>query len=109
MLAIPTPEEAYSSVKVALNGVSYTFEYNFNFYSNMWFLDIYLNDSPVILNQALLNQTIISYRQHMKNLDHGYLTIGCRENYIKQDVVGFRELGIGKPFTLFYVSNEEVD
>lgn len=107
MIKIPTPTTAYASHKVSLSGKTYDFTFRYNSYSGVWYLDIYLNGTSVILGQALLNRNPLFYGKPVKNFDHGILMVIKSTDV--PDPLGRDNLGVSKIYTLYYIPNEELD
>ena len=106
MLQIPTPETPYSKIKVALNGVSYDFHYRYNFTADYWTLDIYLNDTPIVLGEALLSNSPLMNGTPRVNFQKGILIV-FRNNPRVKSKVTLDNLGIGKDYTLYYLDEED--
>ncbi len=107
MIKIPSPTSAYAEHKVPLAGVTYSFVYRWNGTAAVWMLDIYLNNSPVILGQALLPQSALFYGKPITNFDHGALVVLPNVNTTEK--LGRDNLGINKLYTLYYISNKELE
>jgi hypothetical protein len=107
MIKIPSPTSAYADHKVSLAGVTYSFVYRWNGVAAVWMLDIYLNNTPVILGQALLSQSALFYAKPIPNFTHGVLIV--LPNTKTKERLGRDNLGINKLYTLYYFSNKELE
>jgi len=107
MIKIPSPTSSYAEHKVSLAGVTYSFVYKWNATAAVWMLDIYLNNAPVILGQALLHLSVLFYGKPITNFDHGILVV--LSNTDTKEKLGRNNLGINKPYTLYYFSNKELE
>lgn len=105
MIILPTPTSSWVTHKASLAGKTYKLTYRFNEYQQRWMLDIYLNDTPVILGQMIIEGSILFYGKPIKDFDHGVIVpLRNREGTSK---IGKDNLGIDKEFSLYYLSNEE--
>lgn len=107
MIKIPHSKTSYGSVKPSLSGLSYTFTYRYNTLSETWSLDIYLNDTPIINGETLTPYSFLFYGQPIPNFTHGKLIL--LPNIDNARACGINNIGIGKEYTLYYISNEEYE
>lgn len=107
MIKIPTPTLSWASHKVSLDNKTYDFTFRWNSIQGVWQLDIYLNKSPVILGEALMPTNPLFYGKPIKNFEHGLLMV--LRNIETKEPLGRDNLGVSKTYTLYYVSNEEMD
>lgn len=105
MITLPTPTNSWTTHKASLAGKTYTFTYRFNSIAERWFLDIYLDDEEVITGQMIIEGSILFYGNPIKNFEHGKIVpVRNRET---TNPIGRNNLGIGKEYSLYYLSNEE--
>ena len=105
MIIIPTPAASYASHKISLAGKTYNFVFRFNSLMQRWMLDIYLNEVEVILGQGIIEGSPLFYAEPIVNFEHGIL-IPVR-NVNTTNPVGRDNLGIGKEYSLIYLTMEE--
>lgn len=105
MITLPAPSSEWTTHKVSLAGKIYKFTYKFNQFNQRWFLDIYLDDVPVILGQMIVEGSPLFYAKPIKNFDHGVLL--PLRNRKATTVIGRDNLGTDKEFSLYYLRNEE--
>lgn len=104
-LEIFVPDSSYADQRVSLDGSVFTFEYKFNVRNNNWYLNIY----DIQKNTALIRGLAIKPNQ---NLTGRYLIDGLTEGSIwcirtkgSKEPIGRDNLGIGKAYGLFYISD----
>ena len=68
MITLPTPFAEWIDHRVSLAGKTYKFTYRFNQYSQRWLVDIYLDTTPVILGQMIVEGSPLFYAKPIKNL-----------------------------------------
>ncbi len=108
MLLLTIPDSPYTSTTVSLAGKTYTFDYRFNFTSERWMLDIYLNKVPVILGQAIMENSFMFYGRPIENFDHGVL--GCFASRLGvTEKAGRNNIGIDRDYWFAYIPNSELE
>lgn len=105
MIALPTPSSDWATHKASLAGKTYKLTYRFNSYNQRWMLDIYLDEVSVSLGNMIIEGSPLFYAQPIKNFEHGVLL--PLRNINGKTTIGRDNLGIGKEFTLYYLTNEE--
>lgn len=105
-LVLPTPQSTWSSQDVTLAGRDYTFEYRYNTRDKRWRVDIYSEETPVVLGLKIMeNQSLLSnYRLPL--FDHG--DIYCLRSKDDGLPVGRYNLGQDRAYSLLYYTNEEL-
>lgn len=107
MLILNTPDSADTIIPTSLGGVLYDFHYKYNDTSSAWYLDLYLNNSLLIGGVKLVEDTSLLYKYNLAEFNHGQLTV---VKFKKTDEpCGRHNLGIGKDYSLVYISNEELN
>jgi len=107
MLQLAVPDQAYATFKIALGGILYDCQFYFNERDQRWRLSLYVDGDAVITgikileNQSLLDQFIL------QDFRHGDITCLRLEN--DGEPVQFENLGIDKPYTLVYLTNQEIE
>ena len=105
-LSIPVPEGANTIQEVALGGFRYIFEYSFNDRDQRWRLSISLSNTVVVSGIKIMeNQSLLS-DYSLDDFSHGDLYCVRIEDDGK--FVGRDNLGQGKPYEIFYLTNEEI-
>lgn len=107
MRRIPVPDSANPTITVSLGGKTYNFTYSFNSISGRYYLDISYQGNLIIPSLKLLPNTYLLKKYALSDFSHGDLiliNIGSTTEEAGRD-----NIGIGKPYELFYVSNEEFD
>ncbi len=105
MIILPTPSSTWAEHRVSLAGKTYVFEFKFNSLQERWMVDIYLDGTPVILGQMIVEDFELFYGKPITNFDHGVLT--TVRNFEGKSKLGRDNFGIDKEFSLLYLSNEE--
>ena len=106
MLEIPVPEESFAEFQLLLAGIEYRFVYKFNTRDDRWYIDIFIDEDPVILGVKVMENQSLLDRYHLPDFDHGDLR--CLRLGSSLAPVGRDNLGIGKNYDLVYFSNEEL-
>lgn len=105
-LTIDTPDAAWSEQFLTLGGKKYLFTYTYNDSDERWRFSISLSGTilvsgiKILENQFLLDQYILS------DFDHGDIVCVRFEDDDKD--VGRDNLGLGKPYSLQYYTNDEL-
>ena len=105
MIVFPTPSSNWAEHKVSLAGKTYTFVFRFNSVQERWMLDIYLDNTPVILGQMIVEGFNLFYGKPITNFEHGILA--TVSNFEGKDKLSKDNFGIDKQYSLLYLSNEE--
>lgn len=108
MLILTVPDSSYTNTNVPLAGKTYKFNYRYNFTTERWMLDIYLNETPVILGQSIIENSYMFYGRPIENFDHGVL--GCFA--IRKGVTekaGRYNIGIDRDYWFAYIPNSELE
>ena len=106
-LTLPVPSGAYSIQEVTLAGKNYVFTYAYNERDSRWRLDISFQDTVVKLGIKIIENQALLARYRLENFDHGELF--CLRRLDDGNPVGRDNFGIGKPYELIYVNNDELE
>lgn len=109
MLIIPTEQGVSSYVtRVALDGVSYGIELNWNGRAGAWYLSLYdTNGDPLLLSRKLsTNFPILKRFRFIDGLPAGEL-LAIDASY-SLDYAGYDELGETRGVTLYYVEKADL-
>jgi len=106
MLKIAIPDAADADIRPTLGGESYLFSFNYNTVDQVYRLDIYQDEALVIGSLDLKTGSYITGKYDIPAFNHGELFI-ARLRYTPEDPHR-NNIGIGKPYELIYVSNEEI-
>lgn len=105
-LTIDTPEAAWAEQALTLAGKKYLFTYSFNGRDERWRIDISLDNEPVISGVKIMENQFLLDIYSLPNFDHGDLVcVRFEEDGLP---VGRNNLGLGKPYSLQYYTNEEL-
>lgn len=107
MRRISVPDSANTETPVSLGGESYSFKFSFNSTNDKYYLDIIYQGVTIISGLKLIPNVYLLKKYALSNFSHGDLIVVNMNN--TPDDVGRDNLGIGKPYELFYISNEEFD
>lgn len=105
MILIPTPDLPYSEVVVSLDNKTYTFIYRYVSLTNIVLVDIYLNNTPLVLGEALEPFSPLFYNKPIEGFNHGVLVVLSRRETTSKCTLG--TIGIDKDYTLVYLTNKE--
>ena len=106
MLKISIPDSADTASPVSLGGETYDFRFNYNTVDQVYRLDIYQLGTLVISSLDLKTGSYITGKYDIPAFNHGELFV-ARIRYTPEDP-NRNNIGIGKPYELIYVSNEEI-
>ena len=105
-LTIDTPNAAWSEQNLTLGGVKYTFIYQYNARDSRWRFDIFLSGSTIITGVKVMENQFLLSRYVLPDFDHG--DIACVNFEDDGKPVGRDNLGLGKPYSLQYYTNDEI-
>lgn len=106
MLILNTPESADTNIPVSLGGVLYDFHYKYNGTSECWYVDLYLNNQLLVGSLKLVEGTLPLMKYNLAEFNHGQLIVVKFKK--TEEPCGRHNLGIGKDYSLVYISNEEL-
>lgn len=105
-LSIDTPDVSWSEQYVTLGGSKYLFTYSFNSRDERWRLDISLGSQVVVSGLKIMENQFLVGSYALESFDHGDLI--CVRFEDDGLPVGRNNLGVNKPYTLQYYTNEEI-
>lgn len=105
-LTIDTPSAAWAEQDLTLDGKKYTFTYTFNERDSRWRFDITLDGQVVISGVKIMENQFLLGHYALPDFAHG--DIVCVRFEDDGTPVGRNNLGLGKPYTLQYYTNEEL-
>lgn len=105
-VTIGTPVSASATQTIALGGKTYEFVYSLNSRDNRVRLDISFDDSPIITGVKLMENESLLQRYDLVEFSHGDLF--CIRVLKTDEEVTLENLGIGKPYELMYLTNDEI-
>ena len=110
MIKLNTPTSPDVVTPTALGGNLYQFHYQYNGSTpenKRWYLDIYLGKKLLIAGLKLIDGFPLLSKYSLVDFNHGELyVIKFKET---DSVVGRDNLGIGKEYSLVYISNDEIE
>lgn len=103
---IPVPSVSFSEVSVTLSGIEYQLVFKLNSRDNRLYFDLYRDEVLVKGGIKIMeNQSMLS-RYLLDDFDHGDLQ--CIRKDTTDQPVTLDNIGIDKPYGLFYSTNEEL-
>ena len=106
-LTIDTPTAAWSEQNLTIDGKKYTFTYSYNERDSRWRFDISLAGSVVISGVKVMENQFLLGMYVLPDFDHG--DIVCVRFEDDGLPVGRDNLGLGKPYSLQYYTNDELE
>ena len=103
---INVPDSANAVQKVALGGLTYTFDFSYNSRDKRYRLSIALGDTPVITGMKLIESVSPTNKYNLVDFDHGQLTLIRVEDTGQE--AGRGNVGLDKPYRLAYLTNKEI-
>ena len=101
MREIIIPDEADSSISLALGGYKYTFHFSYNTTNHRYYLDISRNGVKVISGLKLIENTIITQKHNIPDFDHGELAVLRAK--ATSEITTRNNIGIDSSYTLVYL------
>lgn len=105
-ILIDVPSIAWGLSSVTLDGKNYFFDFQFNDREQRWYVDIYLNNELVIRGVKLVEYSGLINKYDLELFNHGRLFVEAQKRTTAP--AGFDNIGIGKEYIFFYLSNEEL-
>lgn len=105
MLEINIPDAPASSVSVTLGGKLYEFEFKYNSTTTSHYLTIRQAGKLLVSSLKLLPNVNLLRKYKIPEFDHGVLFVLKLEK--TEESAGRNNIGIGKAYSLLYVSNNE--
>lgn len=106
MLKISLPDSSNGFVPITLGGESYIFDFQYNSLDKVYRLSIYYQDKLIIGSLDLKVGVVLTGKYDLPEFNHGELFL--TELRATEDPPNRHNIGIGKPYELIYVSNEEL-
>ncbi len=102
-LKINIPDLSESEIEVSLSGEKYTFRYHFSTVEQVYYLDIYYQETLVIAGLKLLDGVIITGKYDLPLFDNGFLLVAKLKETSEKS--GRDNIGIDKAYELIYITN----
>ena len=105
-LTIDTPTAAWAEQDLTLDGKKYVFTYSFNERDSRWRFDVTLAGTAVISGVKIMENQFLLGHYVLADFDHG--DIACVRFEEDGLPVGRDNLGLTKPYSLVYFTNDEL-
>ena len=104
---IDVPVQPWSTQNVSLGGQDYEFEFKYNGREDRWRFSIRQEDTTIVSGIKVVENQIFLINYVLPLFSHG--DIMCRRILKDNKQVGRNNLGLGKPYELYYYSYLELD
>ena len=106
-LRIPVPDSSWSTQNISLGGQDYEFEFKYNGREDRRRFSVKQEDTPIVTGMKIVENQIFFLNYNLPLFAHG--DILCLRVLQDNKQVGRDNLGLDKPYELFYYSYTELD
>ena len=104
---IPVPISSFSEINVTLGGISYDIIFRENSRDGRLYFDLYTEDTLVKAGVKVMENQSLLYRYILDDSPNGDILCLSRSGN-SEGVATLSNIGLGKTYGLFYLTNEEL-